>query len=158
MTEIDSLVPGFTTALQGVPGTFDAHRRLGRSLAAGELTARQRCMIGLVVAQQLRCEYCLWAYTRLAEKNGLSAEDIVFARAGSALDRRDATMARLAHRMISGGVLLRPIDCDVTDAILVGDSAIAEIAAQVAYTVLNCYVIQGLAPGAKSARQSRRAA
>src|SRR6478609_12224310 len=85
MKGIDTLVPGFEAALESIPGTLSAHRRLEKALEGGVFTPRMRAQIGLAVAQQIRCDYCQWVFACLAGKAGLTGEDIVFACAGTAI-------------------------------------------------------------------------
>jgi len=158
MNDLDTLVPGFAAALERVPGTLHAHRRLEKALEVGNLSARHRALIGVAVAHQMRCDYCAWIYTRIAADRGLSGEDILLASAGAALDRREAAIMRLAQRMVAGGILLKRIECDPRDLGVLADSEVAEIAAHVALAILTCYVLQGLAPSSCGrAAQSRRA-
>lgn len=158
MKDITTLVPGFNTALESVPGTLHAHRRLEKALEAGNLSLRNRAQIGVVVSHAVHCDYCQFIYTRVAADRGLSGEDVLLASAGTALDRRESAIMRLAQRMVAGGILLKRVDCDPRDAGLLSESEVAEIAAHVALAILTCYVLQGLAPSARRAPQTRRAA
>ena len=158
MKGIDTLVPGFDTALESIPGTLNAHRRLEKALEGGVFTPRMRAQIGLVVAQQIRCDYCQWVFACIAGKAGLTGEDIVFACAGTAIERREAAMLRLARRMVAGGILLKKVDLDARDVGVLRDSEVAEVAAHVAFTILTCYVLQGIAPTRGKSAPTRRAA
>lgn len=158
MKDINTLVPGFATALASVPGTHHAHQRLEKALEGGSFSQRLRAQIGLVVAHQIRCDYCIWIYSRIASDRGLTGEEQVFASIASSLDRREAAILRLAQRMVAGGILLKRVDCDPRDVGFLSESEIAEVAAHVAFSILTCYVVQGLAPSARKAPQTRRAA
>ena len=149
MIAIDKLVPGFNTALESVPGTLHAHKRLEKALEGGVFTARLRALIGLAVAAQIRCDYCQWVYSRLADQAGLSGEDTVFATVGTSIDRREAAILRLSQRMVAGGILLKKVDVEPRDVGVLRDSEVAEVAAHVAFTILTCYVLQGLAPSTR---------
>jgi AhpD family alkylhydroperoxidase len=146
MLAIDKLVPGFANALENVPGTLHAHKRLEKALEGGVFPQRLRAQIGLAVAAQIRCEYCLWAYSRMAADAGLGGEESLFAIAGSSIDRREAAILRLAQRMVAGGILLKKVDVEARDTGVLRDSEVAEVAAHVAFTILTCYVVQGIAP------------
>jgi hypothetical protein len=158
MNGIDTLVPGFATALESIPGTLHAHRRLEQALEGGSFSARMRAQIGLAVAQQIRCDYCQWVYQCVASRSGLSGEDMVFASAGSAIERREAAMLRLARRMVAGGILLKKVDVEPRDNGVLREAEVAEVAAHVAFTILTCYVLQGIAPTRGKPAPSRRAA
>jgi hypothetical protein len=117
-----------------------------------------RAQIGLAVAQQIRCDYCQWVMGRLASKAGLCGEDQVFASAGTAIDRREAAMLRLAQRMVAGGILLKKVDVEPRDVGVLREAEVAEVAAHVAFTILTCYVLQGIAPMRGKSAPTRRAA
>ena len=157
MNGIDTLVPGFATALESIPGTLHAHQRLEKALEAGVFSARMRAQIGLAVAQQIRCDYCQWVYQCIAAKAGLSGEDVIFASAGTAIDRREAAMLRLAQRMVAGGILLKKVDVEPRDNGVLREAEVAEVAAHVAFTILTCYVLQGIAPSTRRTAQPKRA-
>ena len=158
MTDIQTLVPGFQTALERIPGTFSAYRNLAKALEHATMPQRIRAQIALVVAQQVRCDYCLWALGRMAEHQGLNAEDIVFARAGTARNRREAAIVKLAYLMVSNGELRERIECDPSYARVFGETEIAEVLAHVAFSVLTCYILQTLAPRARSGASQTRPA
>ena len=157
MIAIDKLVPGFANALESVPGTLHAHQRLEKALEGGAFTARLRALVGIAVSAQIRCDYCQWIYARIADNAGLSGEDALFAMAGSSIDRREAAIVRLAQRMVAGGILLKKVDVEPRDTGVLRDSEVAEVAAHVAYTILTCYVIQGIAPSTRRTMQPKRA-
>jgi AhpD family alkylhydroperoxidase len=156
MNEIDAIVPGFTSALQSGPVTLAAHLKLTRALEECQLSSRTRARIGLAIAQQLRCDYCIWVHSLLAEAAGLGSEDIFFARAGTALDPREAAIVKLACRVVAGGVFQNRIECDAASARFIGKAEVADVVTQVAYAVVNCYVLQSLAPVARETRPAAR--
>lgn len=158
MKDIDTLVPGFAAALESVPGTLHAHRRLQKALEAGNLSPRNRAQIGVVVSQAVHCDYCVWIYSRVASDRGLSGEDMLLASAGAALDRRESAILRLAERMVAGGILLKKVDVEPRDSGVLREAEVAEVAAHVAFTILTCYVLQGIAPTRGKPAPSRRAA
>ena len=158
MNAIDTLVPGFATALESIPGTLHAHRRLEKALEGGAFSARMRAQIALAVAQSIRCDYCQWVYSCMASRAGLTGEDMVFASVGTAIDRREAAMLRLAQRMVAGGILLKKVDVEPRDNGVLREAEVAEVAAHVAFTILTCYVLQGIAPTRGKPAPSRRAA
>ena len=146
MKEIDSVVPGFAAALESIPGTFHAHRRLQSALEGGAFPEKLRAQIALAVAGQIHCDYCSWVIGCVASKAGLTGEEAMLATMGTSLERREAAVLRLAQRMVSGGILLRKVDVEPRDHGVLRESEIAEVAAHVAYTILTCYVVQGIAP------------
>ena len=153
MNDIATLVPDFDSALELLPGMPAAYGKLSRSLEDGSLSRRNEIQIHLVVAGYIRCDYCQWVMSRIADRGGLSAEDIFFASIGTARDRQEAAILNLAHRIVSGGVTPDRIRLDQMEARLFGDVDLAEIAAHVALAVLTCSVLQAIAPGRIPARR-----
>ena len=158
MNGIDAVVPGFADALERIPGTLHAHKRLEKALEGGVFTARLRAQIAIAIAHQIRCDYCEWVMSCLAGKAGLTGEEQLFAAAGSAIDRREAAILRLARRMVAGGILLKKVDVEPRDTGVLREAEVAEVAAHVAFTILTCYVLQGIAPTRGKPAPSRRAA
>ena len=157
MRDIDSLVPGFAAALERLPGSSEAYGNLMRSLEKGGLSMRNRAEIGLLVANRIGCDYCIWVMSRLAERRGLSGEDVLFAGMGIARGRRSAAVLRLVNKMVAGTQIARKIECDPADARLFNDTELAEIVAEVALAVLTCSILQSLSPRMARRQRSREA-
>jgi hypothetical protein len=153
MKDIASLVPGFTAALDRLPGTLGTYTDLQLTLDRGTLPMRSRTNISLIVANRIGCPYCRWVMERLAEKQGISQEDIFFASLGIARGRRESAVARLAKQMVEGTDSAGNVTCDPRDARLFGQAEITEIVAQVALVALACTVLQTLAPRPIPARK-----
>lgn len=141
-----AFIPGFNQALQSSPAALEARSKLLNTIAKGRFTPRLRAIVSLVVTQESRSDYALWAQSCVARRAGLSGEDVVFAMGATALDGREAAIARLAHiiartgcfdpdevRSLSRDPRLQPPD-------------VIEIVANSALAVLDNYLIQGLAP------------
>ena len=148
MKDIATLVPGFTTAMERLPGTLGTYNDLVASLSRGTLGDRSRAEIGLIVANRIGCSYCRWVMERVAEHHGLTQEEIFFAAHGISRGRRESAVARLAKRMVEGTDAAGNVNCDPRDARMFGQAEIAEIVAQVALVALACTVLQALAPRA----------
>ena len=148
MKEIQSIVPGFDAALDRASWTRTTHDNLARGLAKSVLPLRCRAQIGLLVAQQIRCEYSLWVHSCLAASVGMGAEDVLLAQMGGARDKHEAAILRIAYRMMSGGELRAAVERHPDAFAGTGQTVLTEIAAHVAYAVLACYVLQSIAPRA----------
>ena len=139
-------IPGFTQALQSSPAALEARAKLLNTIANGRFTPRLRAIVALVVTQESRSDYAAWAQTCVARRAGLSGEDMVFAGAATALDAREAAIARLAHIIARTGCFdpdeIRRLSRD--PRLLPSD--VLEIVANSALAVLDNYLIQGLAP------------
>jgi AhpD family alkylhydroperoxidase len=148
MKDIQSIVPGFDAALDRASWTRTTHDNLARGLARSVLPLRCRAQIALLVSQQIRCDYSLWVHGCIAQSVGMTAEDILLAQVGSARDKHEAAVLRIAYRMMSGGELRAAIERHPEALAGAGETVLTEIAAHVAYSVLACYVLQSIAPRA----------
>src|ERR1700732_5041645 len=80
------MVPNLFATVGNAPGALDGFLTLSKMLSRGRLTARQREILALAIAQENECQYCLSAHTALAEALGLSATDALKARFGKSDD------------------------------------------------------------------------
>lgn len=144
-------IPEFQKTLQASPAALEARVKLMRTIANGKFSPRLRALIALVVTRESRSDYATWAQTCLARRAGLTGEDIVFAGAGTAIDGREAAVARLARIIARTGCF----DPDEVRALardpLLQASDVLEIVANSALAVLDNYLIQGLAPARTTA-------
>lgn len=151
MTLEFGFIPGFQTTLQASPAALEARMKLMRTIANGRFTPRLRALVALVVTQESRSDYAVWAQGCIARRAGLTGEDIVFAQAGTALDGREGAVARLARIIARTGCFdpdeVRTLARDP----LLHPSDVIEIVANAALAVLDNYLIQGLAPARTAA-------
>ena len=155
MNEIATMVPGFDAALRGKVATLEAFTNLEHTLRNARFSPKTRARIGLVVAQQVGCDYCIWTMERVAQHAGLTGEDLVFARMGTAMNRREAAVARLAFQLLATPEP-RDASSDVSNPFSAAE--VAEIRGHVAHAVLTCYVLQSIAPRCGVAAMARREA
>lgn len=134
------MLPNLLTTLARAPATLHGYLALAEALAGGRLTARQRELIAIAIAQENACEYCLSAHSALAKSAGLDEEDIERARWGSAAHPIDEAVVSFALQVARDRG-------DVGDERLeearrngVDDGLILEIIAHVALNVLTNYV------------------
>ena len=134
------ILPNLFTTLARAPAALNGYLRLSESLSQGRLSARQREMIAIAVAQENACAYCLSAHAAIGQGVGLSEEDIDRARHGGARDPKDDAVTELALRIAQSRA-------DISDGTLatarqagLDDSLIVEIIAHVALNVLTNYV------------------
>ena len=141
-----AFIPGFNQALQSSPAALEARSKLLNTISKGRFTPRLRSIVSLVVTQESRSDYALWAQTCVARRAGMSGEDIVFAMGATALDGREAAIARLAHIIARTGCFdpdeVRRLSRDPR----LQTPDVIEIVANSALAVLDNYLIQGLAP------------
>jgi uncharacterized peroxidase-related enzyme len=134
------ILPNLFTTLAQAPAALNGYLQLSESLSQGHLSARQREMIAIAVAQENACAYCLSAHAAIGQGVGLSEEDIDRARHGGARDRMDDAVTELALRIVQSRA-------DLSDSTLfaarqsgLDDGLIIEIIAHVALNVLTNYV------------------
>ena len=142
MNGIATLVPGFDAAVRGRPEAAEALRTLDASLENACLSRATQARIGLAVAQVLGVDYAIWAMERLAQRCGLSGEDLVLARMGLALDPRERAVTRMVRCMLVDG--LRDERTPAGHALTNAD--VSEIRGHVARAVLTCFLLQDIAP------------
>jgi hypothetical protein len=146
-----AFIPGFNRTLQASPAALEARAKLSRTIVGGRFTPRQRAIVSLVVTQESRSDYAVWAQQCLAQRCGLTGEDMVFAQAATALDAREAAIARLAHIIARTGCFDPDEVRRLTRDPQLCSSDIVEIVANAALAVLDNYLIQGLAPARTAA-------
>lgn len=134
------ILPNLFTTLAQAPAALNGYLQLSESLSQGRLSARQRELIAIAVAQENACAYCLSAHVAIGQGVGLSDEDIERARHGGASDPQDAAVTELALRIVQSRA-------DLSDAALAAarqagldDGLIIEIITNVALNVLTNYV------------------
>ena len=93
------MVPNLFSTFAQSPAVLNGYLAFSDALAKGVLTAPQREIVALTVAQANACGYCLSAHTLLGKGAGLSAQAIGRAREGkgeTALDilSRSSPMSR----------------------------------------------------------------
>ena len=146
-------VPGFLPALQRSPAALEARTKLARTIDDGRLPAGTRARIALVVAQESRCDYCVWAQTIVARQLGLSWEDVTLALAGTALEPREAAIVRLSRVIARTGCFSPDEVRHLARDPQITPNDVVEIVANAALAVLDNYMIQSLAPAAVPARR-----
>ena len=93
------MLPNLIATLAHAPAALNAYLGLSEMLAGGRLTARQREIVALAVAQTNACEYCLSAHTQLARHAGLDDDQIRDAREARGGTTLDAAIARYAAQL-----------------------------------------------------------
>ena len=157
MPEEFAFIPGFLPALERSPAALEARARLSKTIEAGCLDARDRALIGLSVAQVSRNDYCLWAQGCVARRVGLTGEDVFLACAGSALDRRESAIVRLAAEIARSGSFAEHEVRQLQHDPILSKPEVMEIVANSAFAVINNYLIQSVDPADAPARQHRAA-
>jgi uncharacterized peroxidase-related enzyme len=136
------LVPNMTRAMANAPAVLEGYLALSGALGHGVLSAKHREQIALAVGQANHCEYCVAAHSAIGKMVGLSAEQIIDSRRGTAVDAKTDRLIRFARGLVDqrGNVS----DADIAEVRAAGfdDDAIAEIVAGVALNIFTNYFNQ----------------
>jgi uncharacterized peroxidase-related enzyme len=100
------MLPNLFSTLAHAPAALNGYLQLSETLGRGRLSARQRELIAIAVAQENACEYCLSAHAAIGKGVGLNDEDIERARHGGAADALDDAVTDFAVQLVRsrGGV------------------------------------------------------
>ncbi len=100
------MIPNLLSTLAHSPVALLSYLNFSNDLKQGQLTAQQREIIALAVAQFNQCEYCLSAHSLMAKGAGLSPAAIHSARQGGEDDSIDSVIAAFAKQLVdSRGVI-----------------------------------------------------
>lgn len=134
------MVPNLFATFAQAPAVLNGYLALSDNLSKGVLTAKQREIVALSLAQANSCHYCLSAHTLMGKGAGLSPEGIRAARQGKAEDVTDNALAVLARRLLETRGQLN--DADLADARSAGldDQRIVEVVGNVAINVLTNFM------------------
>src|SRR5262245_52953056 len=98
--------PRLLNALARSPAALAGYLGLEAGLSQGQLSAVERSLIGIAVAQRSGGQYWLSVQTTVAEKAGLTREQILAAREGCAdIDRHVAVLFLAGKLVINRGEL-----------------------------------------------------
>ncbi len=101
------MVPNLFSTLAHAPAALNSYLSFSENLGKGELTAKQREIVALAVAQYNQCQYCLSAHSLMGKGAGLTGDDIAKARNGGANDALNHTIAAFARDVTeSRGVIM----------------------------------------------------
>ncbi len=133
------MVPNLFATFAHSPAVLNGYLALSDTLGKGVLTAQQREIIALAVAQENECHYCLSAHTMLGKAAGLSHESIRQAREGKSESGVDNAVAALAKSIAAKRGRLPDEALAAARAAGLDDERIMEVIANVALNVLTNY-------------------
>ena len=133
------LVPNLTRAMANSPAVLEGYLGLSGALGKGRLSAKNREQIALAVGQANLCDYCLAAHSAIGKMVGLTPEQILDSRRGTAVDPKSDAVIRFARKVVDERG--RVNDTDIADVRAAGlnDGAIAEVVANVALNIFTNY-------------------
>jgi uncharacterized peroxidase-related enzyme len=133
------MVPNLFSTFAQSAAVLNGYLAFSEALAKGVLTASQREIVALAVAQANECLYCLSAHTVLGKGAGLSPEGIRKAREGQADNALDGAIAAFARRVVETRGRVSDTDLAAARSAGLGDAQIVEVIANVAVNVLTNY-------------------
>jgi uncharacterized peroxidase-related enzyme len=133
------LVPNMTKAMASSPSVLDGYLALSGSLSKGSLSAKTREQIALTVAETNECGYCLAAHSAIGKMVGLSDEQILDSRRGTAVDAKSEAIIRFARQVVEAQGHVSDEDLTKVRAAGIDDGGIAEIVANVALNIFTNY-------------------
>ncbi len=132
-------VPNSLATLENAPVALDGYLSLSKTLSRGDLSARQREILALAIAQENECQYCLSAHTATSKDVGLSMADARKARAGRSDDPFERALASFAKNIVRHRGLVSDQDFEIARRAGIDDSLMLEIVANVALNTLTNY-------------------
>jgi uncharacterized peroxidase-related enzyme len=133
------IVPNLFSTFAQSPAVLNGYLALSDALGKGVLTAAQREIVALAVAQANECSYCLSAHTLMGKGAGLSQEGIRKAREGKAETAIDDAIASFARRVVDARGQVSDADLAVVRSAGLREAHVIEIIANVAINVLTNY-------------------
>ena len=133
------LVPNITRAMANSPAALEGYLGLSGALGKGSLSAKNREQIALAVGQANQCDYCLAGHSAIGKMVGLTPDQILDSRRGTAIDPKSDAVIRFARKLVDERG--RVSDADVAEVRAAGldDGAIAEVVANVALNIFTNY-------------------
>lgn len=95
------VVPNFLKVFANSPAALKAFLGLYGAAKEGVLNEQTRERIGIALAQQNACEYCLSAHSALGARAGLDQAEIEANRAGASRDIKAAAAVKFARALVA---------------------------------------------------------
>ena len=129
----------FLHLLANSPAALNAYVACAGALAQGQLTARQRELLALTIAEINGARYCLSAHYVLARKIGLDDNEIRAARRAASADRQTQAMLRFAQSVALQRGDISDADFQCLRLAGFSDALIAEIVSNIALNIFTNY-------------------
>jgi len=134
------LVPNFFRVLANAPVALEGYLNFSAALGGGSLDNGIREQIAIAVAESNLCRYCLNAHTFLAEKAGLSPEEIASAVRASSSDPRIDAVLKLARAIIVQRGEVSDAELERARAAGLTDGELVETVANTALNIFTNYL------------------
>lgn len=116
-----------------------AYLGFSQALSEGSLPLSIRERIALAVGEATGCDYCVAAHTVMGRKAGLTDQDILDARRGTAADGKAAVAVTLALKIVKTLGFVSDEDIECTRHAGYSDGEICEIVATVSLNIFTNY-------------------
>ena len=133
------IIPNIVATMAQSPAVANAYLSFSGAMGGGRLPADIRERIALTVGQGNECNYCLSAHTAIGKKTGLSDDEILKAREGSASGEREAAAVKFARKLVDDRGNVSNSDIQTLRDTGFDDGEIAEIVANVALNIFTNY-------------------
>lgn len=132
-------VPNLVATLAQSPAAAKAYLAFDSALSRGSLPAALREQISLAVGEANSCQYCVSAHTLLGQKAGLSTEDVLHARRGTAVDAKTALALAFAQKVVRNRGVVTDEDVAQLSQDGYSEGEVVEIVANVALNIFTNY-------------------
>lgn len=132
-------VPNLISTMANSPAVARAYLGFSQALSSGELPARLREQIALVVGETNSCAYCLAAHTELGKGAGLTEEETLAARRAASTDERERAALDFARQLVQDRGVVNDADVERLGKVGYTDGEISEIVANVALNLFTNY-------------------
>ncbi|GGY90819.1 carboxymuconolactone decarboxylase family protein [Pseudoduganella plicata] len=133
------MVPNMFGTLAHAPAVLDGYLAFSEALSKGRLTAVQREVIALALAQHNQCGYCLAAHTAIAKRIGMDEAAILQARGGSSPNETDSAITGLTIALLEHGGELSTDRLEALRDMGIDDGLVLEVIANVAMNIFTNY-------------------
>lgn len=132
-------LPNTFATLANSPVALNGYLALSNALSRSRLSARQRAILALAIAQENECQYCLSAHTEAARALGLSIADTLKARSGSSDAPFELALVSLTKNIVRQRGLVSERELENARMAGIDDGLMLEIVAVVALNILSNY-------------------
>ncbi|ASK54170.1 carboxymuconolactone decarboxylase family protein [Vibrio tarriae] len=133
------MVPNLYATVAHSSTVLNAYLAFSEALSQGRLTAKQRELIALAVGQANACQYCLSAHTMISRSTGLSDEQILTARQGTAANGLDNALVQLAVSLVKQRGVITDEQLEAARKQGVDEGLVFEVLAQVSANTFTNY-------------------
>ena len=127
------MVPNLLRTMAHAPATLQSYLQQSAALAGGNLSAGERELLALRIAEFNDCDYCLAAHTAIGGSVGLSSEAMLDARNGSAVLGREDALLTFTDAVLSQRGHVSDADLASARANGLSDADLLEVVAHVAF-------------------------